>query len=577
MCSASSFTGRAMYFLIRKLTGGADAEAVDSEYSGDRLVLGASDNAAVVLPGLTGEIVVSGKGDGACTVTGRGLQLRLDGSEVARATLPVGGEVNAGDYLLRVLDPPAGFDVALQLETETALSDSATRASQSVDKAPFSLRAVSWSLVLLIIIGALALPLAGVFSPPLGETLRNTALPDDSLWTSGPLHEAHQRAGVGDDCGACHGKPFVMVEDASCLGCHQQLTEHADVQHHPIEAFAGERCASCHREHNEPARLVRRDPPLCTDCHADPAQWASNAGDTLRSVSGFEASSHPEFQVAHWVPEGIDAALGWRLARRPGPAVELEETSGLKFNHAVHLDEDKVQREQSGAPMACADCHQLKDSGEHFEPVSMDTHCRACHSLGFDSYEPKLELPHGDLRAAIVAMEAHFIREFTDPVLRQERAGQRPRRVPGKRDASGTCTDSGLACGREEAAREAQYQLAETGCITCHDVRDTGSAELSDRWAIHPVRLTTDYFVEARFDHLSHMSQASDSPDALCEDCHGASVSQSAVDVLMPARDSCLQCHGDDRAEAATDCVSCHSFHRVFGSPVTDTRLGKRG
>ena len=141
-----------MYFLIRKLTGGADAEAVDSEYSGDRLVLGASDNAAVVLPGLTGEIVVSGKGDGACTVTGRGLQLRLDGSEVARATLPVGGEVNAGDYLLRVLDPPAGFDVALQLETETALSDSATRASQSVDKAPFSLRAVSWSLVLLIII-----------------------------------------------------------------------------------------------------------------------------------------------------------------------------------------------------------------------------------------------------------------------------------------------------------------------------------------------------------------------------------------------------------------------------------------
>lgn len=560
-----------MVFLVRRLTGGVDAEASDIEYEGANLVLGSSDNAGVALPGLDGDVVVkSGKG-GSCSLSGRGVRLQIDDKEVSSGRLSVGESASAGGYRILIIDPPTGFDTALQIE---AVEVEILESEDALHRAPFSLRTVGWTLALLILIGTLVLPLTSFLAPSVGEKLSELPLPDDALWSSGPLHEAHQRAGIADDCGACHSEPFVMVEDASCIACHGQLTEHAGDSVHPQSEFTEARCGSCHREHNEPQHLVRRDPPLCTDCHAEPADWQRDAGPQLRAVGGFSADAHPEFRVAHWIPKGPNGSLGWELERSPGPATQVEDTSGLKFNHEVHLDVEKVQREQSGEALACGDCHTLEDSGEHFETISMDAHCRDCHGLGFDSFEPDLELPHGDLRDVIVAMEAHFIREFTDPVLREARANKKPRRLVGKRfrEAATTCEGSGLECGRLEAAREARYQLEETGCVTCHEVTDTAREELRDRWLIHPVRLTGDFFVESEFDHLSHLSQASESADALCESCHTASVSVTSTDLLMPAQDNCLQCHGDKQATVESDCVTCHSFHRAAGTPVARTR-----
>ena len=176
-------------------------------------------------------------------------------------------------------------------------------------------------------------------------------------------------------------------------------------------------------------------------------------------------------------------------------------------------------------------------------------------------------MPHGDQRAAVVAMEAHFIREFTDPQLRRERSASKPRRVPGKRQSAASCGGSGLDCGRAEALREAEYQFAETGCITCHVVDDTGLTNINDRWFIQPVRLIDDWYPFSRFDHSSHLSLALEGTGEVCESCHEASLSESATDVLIPGQDNCLACHAEDKGFSAVGCVSCHVFHHEDGTP----------
>ena len=105
-----------MVFLVRRLTGGVDAEASDIEYEGANLVLGSSDNAGVALPGLDGDVIVkSGKG-GSCSISGRGVRLQIDDKEVSSGRLSVGDSASAGGYRILIIDPPTGFDTALQVE-----------------------------------------------------------------------------------------------------------------------------------------------------------------------------------------------------------------------------------------------------------------------------------------------------------------------------------------------------------------------------------------------------------------------------------------------------------------------------
>ena len=101
-------------------------------------------------------------------------------------------------------------------------------------------------------------------------------------------------------------------------------------------------------------------------------------------------------------------------------------------------------------------------------------------------------------------------------------------------------------------------------CITCHEVADTGASELMDRWQLHPVRLVSTWFPEARFNHASHRNLEGD-PEANCLGCHSAKTSEVATDVLIPNEDNCLGCHDQNTANAAIDCVSCHGFHREAG------------
>ena len=560
-----------MYYLIRKKTGGSNSEALDTEYDSARLTLGDTATVQVQLPGLGGVLEVEGKGGGGAKFNARKLPCTLNGKACSKGVLTLADKLEVAGYEMEVIEPPQGFDFALQV---TAMENVVSYgAILDLAAAGWKLRRNAWIAALLVLFIGLLIPALVLVSPKLATVLRNSPLPDDGLWSSGPLIEAHRTAGIAPDCQVCHTTPFVMVEDAACLSCHRDITEHVDLAVHPKELFAGERCASCHREHNEPARISRQDKGLCVDCHEAPEEWQGNSENSPGAVTGFTASMHPEFRLSLLQPQGRGGALRWEEKRVTFGASDLKETSNLKFTHTVHLDPEKVQQQTTGEALVCDSCHSLKDDGEHFVPITMDEHCRSCHSLSFDVFEPELELPHGDLHAAIVAMEAHFIREFTDPVLRRQRAATRPRRVPGKRDSAASCQGSGLDCGRAEALKEAEYQFANTGCVSCHEVIDTGLVDINDRWFVLPIRLTGDWYPHSQFDHASHLSQTWEEPGEVCESCHEVSESDDSADILIPGQENCLACHAEDSGRGvAVDCISCHGFHSRDGTPASTVR-----
>ena len=59
------------------------------------------------------------------------------------------------------------------------------------------------------------------------------ALPDDSLWLSGPLHREH--GFIGDDCAACHVNAFEPVQNKVCTECHEDVSQHLPVGDLPAD------------------------------------------------------------------------------------------------------------------------------------------------------------------------------------------------------------------------------------------------------------------------------------------------------------------------------------------------------
>lgn len=561
-----------MQYLVRKAVSGGQIEFEDLDYDSKELSFGSSDKCNVPLALPAGkQLQIKGSAKGAASFKADAdLRVELNGEQTSRGSLKEGDLLCVEGFEFSLIPAPMGFDLAVQVQPGEGVTQSAKpRFAMELEPLGLSLRA--WAYVgLLVVLGLfLVLPVIGLFNDDVANTLRQAPIASDNSWSTGPLIPAHRIPEIGDNCQACHVKPFQMVQDEQCLSCHRDLTDHIDLRVHKIHDFAEFRCASCHRDHNEPAQIVRTDDALCVDCHTRIDEFDISGTEKSQAVNAFTEQGHPAFRYSLLRPQGSGGALGWQLERPRLPRSELEEVSNLKFPHDLHLDPEKVQEQSSGKALQCDSCHQLLDDGEHFAPVTMDKDCRSCHSLTFDVFDPDLELPHGDQRAAIVAMEAHFIREFTDPVLRKQRAASKPRRVPGKRTGKASCQGTGLDCGRAEALKEAEYQFANTGCVTCHVVEDTGASNINDRWYIQPVRLADDWYTRSSFDHQSHLALAGENERAVCESCHQVSESAAAADIAVPGIDNCLQCHSTDSSQTVgLSCVMCHDYHYPDASPM---------
>jgi hypothetical protein len=409
-----------MDVLLREVTGQIRGlrSFRDTVLSGDTVTIGSAPDQQIQLlgAGIKGEHAVArGSGNGLSVQCRRGASVSINGKRVRSGRIGPGDVLDVHGNTLLLIEAPAGFDLALEFVPNPDVDSSAYESAFRTDleQTWLSRRAPSWVLLILVLAVTLVLPL-GYLLLLGGDGERGRGSAPDVLWTSGPLHPAHQLA-MGDDCGACHTDLFARVQDEDCRFCHEVLQDHVDLTRSTELGLGHSRCASCHREHNEPELLVIEADGQCTDCHADPHAFQQTLA--VAAVDGFADGAHPRFKATLVRPVVTKAGTGlsfdWRYHIE---SVEGgREQSNLVFPHDVHLDAVKVRHPNNSEPMSCGDCHELSEDREHFRPISMEAHCMDCHELTFDVTAPDRHLPHGEPREVAFAIEGYFARKFLDP------------------------------------------------------------------------------------------------------------------------------------------------------------------
>ncbi|MGH8187821.1 MAG: cytochrome c3 family protein, partial [Steroidobacteraceae bacterium] len=536
------------------------------ELSGDELTIGSGADQRIQLLGRTvapEHAVIRKSGKQLELTCRRGQRVRVNGEARSSAKLAVGDEIELAGHQLTIAGPPGGFDTAIELRPNPNIDASEFESAFRTDlyQTWLSKRSTAWVLTTLVVILGVVLPLA-VISVHRTETEVPAWVPGDEFWSSGPLSPPHQQA-AGERCDTCHQQLFVRVQDAACQSCHKTIHDHVSAEHLALTQLGPtQRCATCHREHNEPASyMVNSSDSLCIDCHRD--SQAHFAQLDVAPVSGFSAGRHPEFQANLLKPVAVTAGAGftfdWKSERAPlGKAVEH---SNLKFSHEQHLDPDRVLRGRDSQPLNCVDCHRIEPDGEHFEPISMEGRCASCHELTFDPGAPDRQLPHGKPREVVLTLQDYFTRKFSDPDA--GRQTRERRRLPGREEEEQTCSGAPFDCAMRSARVEIENQFSRRGCVGCHVVVDTQSEVVFDRFQVYPIRFARDYFPAGRFDHRSHQIQGKLTGDAACLSCHKAKESKDSAELMLPPMAKCEECHGDRPAveRVAVQCVSCHSYH----------------
>jgi hypothetical protein len=446
------------------------------------------------------------------------------------------------------------------------VSDKKPNYKLSLEDTRLSKRLVSWVLFIVILVLFLIVPIASLMSEDASKALRDSPLPSDNSWSSGHLSSAHQIPELNQNCQACHVEAFEVVQDDSCLSCHDDTNHHFDTSAHDVTKLDGSRCASCHIEHDEPSSIVRHDDKLCSSCHADMDQ--TGAVDTeLVDVDSFGKeqrsggdSPHPSFKVSMLVSEGKADSMTWSM-RRVALADKPLEESNLIFPHDVHMNREGLDAPEGNKVLACNDCHVTDDAGELMQPITMENNCRSCHTLVFDPNAPQREVPHGDPDTVMLTLEEYYSRQFLRDNLGRNPTSQEVRdfilRRPGETVVRRAEQALNLATPWGKANSVAAEIFEKTTCKTCHEISIDDSGEYLSKWRVDPIRITKQWMPKSEFDHYSH--RTSD-----CSLCHDASNSEQASDVLMPDLEVCESCHtGQQTHENKTpsSCVSCHQFH----------------
>lgn len=544
-----------MYFLIRQLlkSGGDSLESADSEVVADCLTIGSDQGQHIHVADarvLEQHAVIKQQGKGAkieCLGSGR---IKLNGKDVASAVLNFADEIEIGNTKLSIFAAPAGFDLALQIETLEESSRS-KMAFSFADKGFPSIRLLSYAIFFLVIVFGLVFPWLQ------GEGTSLGGLVSQKIWQSGPFHNAHKIAALADNCQACHQVPFQRVQDNACTSCHVDTAPHSTAERAEDDEYKPERCASCHREHNEQHFLFETGATGCIDCHSRLSQPPSTSV-ALADVKSFSQQEHPLFSLQQMHFDRDEQR--WLQTAVNSSSSEVLDQSNLKFDHQMHLNQEKVWDGLTGDALSCQSCHQLSSDNEHFIPITMDTSCRGCHALSIEANGSERILPHGEPKLVAETIEEYFISKLSKP---QQQTNQRL--LPGVRRQSRSCNGSALECGTRMAAEMIDAQFSQSGCITCHIVEQTGSSDPKEKWRVLPVKLINDWYASAKFKHKPHLSLqqfSKDNRDLPCLECHDAKKSTSSVDVLIPDQKNCLQCHDSKKSNSVRmECSNCHLYH----------------
>ena len=561
--------------LLRELREGPDGipEYHDTEISSAELTIGSAADQSIQLLGLrvAAEQAVIRKSGSGLELSCKTGKVTVNERKVTSAQLSVGDVITIAGHKLTIVAAPGGFDAAIELRANESIPASEFEGAFRTDlhQTWMGKRPAAWLAVALVLIVGLAAPMVSIMMHRADKPVPKL-IPSDALWTSGPLSAAHRQA-TGDRCDSCHKILFQRVQDQSCLECHETIHDHITPEHLAMTQLGpNKRCATCHREHNEPeAYLVNTADSLCVDCHRDSKRKFGKLD--VEPVSGFSTAQHPAFKAHLLKPktiqDGATVTFDWITEIK---AIDSAvEQSNLKFSHLQHLDPDRVLRHGDSKPLNCADCHRLEPDGEHFEPIRMETRCASCHELTFDPAAPDRQLPHGKPREAILTLQDYFTRKFSDP--NAGRATHERRRLPGHEEEEQTCNGAPFDCAMRSARVEIENQFSRRGCIGCHIVVDTHSEVLLERFQVYPIKLAREYLPDARFPHRTHQIQGKLTGDAACLSCHKAKQSKESSDLMLPVMAKCEECHGDKPAveRVKVQCVSCHVYHPIANRLVS--------
>ena len=471
--------------------------------------------------------------DGAVFITTSAMAgVTVNGKSQRNAELKTGDVIEVGANIIRVIDPPDGFEFAISFELAEDADGEYLASRWSTPTSGlggWSKRKIAWSLVAVVLVAGFAVP----------------ALLMKSFLLAGPVNSVH--TSIANDCGSCHTDLFNRVPDNACVDCHT-VQRHTTKKEHAV--IGDTRCASCHLEHNEPPQLVNQHQGLCADCHTDlPANVdLQNAADFL--------DNHPAFKVSLLRPATLpDGELEWLVEHVDLATAATADSSNLKFDHQAHLNADGIMTPDGLRVIDCAECHTPDPGGARMQPISMDEHCSDCHTLAFDPDDPSRTVPHGDADAVVQALIEYYSARLlgSDP----DAVDQRVRR-PGQRLSRGD-RDRVAAEARTEALKVAEDLFERRACVNCHTVtKSVGDVP----WQVETVRLTERFFPHTIFSHTSHDTDA-----AGCDNCHGATQSAAAADLLIPDIEVCRDCHGSGESgrnattQVPSSCVMCHGFH----------------
>lgn len=574
-----------MSFLIRTI----DTTATGREIVRDRtleqrsLTVGRAAENDIHLPDLAVEqrhISIVDAGDGSLQVEALGtLGFAIDGRTATSATidLAAGAEIELGSSILAIAQESAGgapgpIAITIRQATEKGSHTDAVRGFALGTALP-SKRAMSWAFSLVILVLLLAVPIiTHLTRTPVeydqdsardGTMISQVAL--DSTWSSGELSLAHHD--LKDNCESCHETPFVSVQDKTCLTCHEELGEHAKAprlkagmaplpaseawQWAVAETLGKEgpgSCTSCHSEHEGPVRQQASTEEFCADCHDALDQRLTNVAFSNANDFG---GKHPQFRPTFYTAYGKDIAPS-RVSLSGKPV----EKSGLKFPHDIHMDKNggvarmAISLPDYDGPLECASCHELTDDKIGFKEIDMEPACESCHSLVFDEVGGEFRsLKHGK------------VAEMREDLLRMSRAPRRPvatqrlagRARPGQFASGGTYS---VDFGRPASSLISINRALLPGgvCGDCHiPTRTRGQPD------VIPVNLPDRYMMHGFFSHKAHEEEK-------CTDCHEATTSKAATDLLLPDLESCRDCHkGATAVKTAkivpSGCAMCHGYH----------------
>lgn len=563
---------------VREQPNGA-IEYQDSELATQSLSVGSAADQQYQLLGRAvapRHFVIERSGSAVKLTCASGHHVAVNGKTTRKAALHVGDEIELSGHRLRVIAAPSGFDLAIEVHANENIDASEFEGAFRTDLQQTWLRkrALGWSLLLIVVVLTVASPLVGRIVPaeqgttervPPHEATRADPLsaklpwlPSDKFWSSGPLHPAHRQV-IGERCDACHVTLTSRVADNECRTCHTRIVDHFSASTgRAIGMEEPTRCASCHREHNEPASfLTNSGDGFCVDCHGGAKHAMAALGRS--PVAGFgPEKNHPQFQprLLEAQVKDVDGVSAYEWIENKSALQGAVERSNLKFTHATHLT-----RTLDGRFMQCADCHRIEPEGEHFAPIKMVTTCASssCHDLTFDPGPPRRMLPHPKTQDIVLAIRDFFTQRTFDP---GPSAPQR-RRMPGEAFESRMCSERTAECAAQNTLDEVERQFGDQSCGKCHTVIDTHKPELVDRFEVVPVRLQRDYFPFGQFDHASHEIQGDLRGDDACLTCHQANRSDDSADLMIPGIAQCVKCHSDAPKVkfVMLQCVSCHDYH----------------